>query len=76
MYVDHWGLGVNRIADLRLLEINEEKNDLRQIVIQDVWNRSKEPERYEFNLRFAIFDPLHCEGDEMWVHPIGDDPNN
>lgn len=29
LQVDYWGLGVNRVADLRLHEINEEKNGFR-----------------------------------------------
>lgn len=73
--MDHWGLGVNRVADLRLHEINEEKDDIRQIIIQDTWNRSEEPERYDFNVRFTIFDPLYKEGDEMWIEHAGNSNN-
>lgn len=70
-YFDYWGLGVNRIADLRVHEITKQTKNLKQIVIKDTWNTSNQIDVYVFNVRFTIFDPMYMDGDEMWLEHAG-----
>lgn len=68
---DHWAWGINRIADLRLLEAEQVGENTKKIMIHDVWDKDGDPNNYEFNVRFGIHDPFYNAGDEMWLEHAG-----
>lgn len=62
---------MNRIADLRLHPVISEENDIKKIVLFDTWNKGENQDDYHMYARFALFDPLYTEGDEMWLEHAG-----
>lgn len=73
-----WGLGVNRIADLRVYEECKTHSEdfktiknCKYIHIHDHWNKNSKHNSYSIVAKFAIFDPLYQKYDEMWLETEG-----